>query len=525
MNKQQLFTASSVLLASTALATVAFGATPKGVGHFTFPGPISTGATTFSSSPITVAATVFGGSTATNAIGTAATVPASYLLFANQYPGSAKLNISLTIAGASFVNTGTVVNLLVAEPTGHTASTFVVIPAQGNCASVIPLPNSMLISGCVAAGTLSGVSAGIAGIEISGVTFNNAAGLATAGTSITLAATVTDNATNTQLETVAAGNLITSANPIQAKVTAGPGRVANPNTTPTAFTALNDTGATGGDTLTVTLASINLSITATVGANLTTPLTLATAVASANVTVQSAVLSSAASGVIVLPIANATSLGTNNTVTTAAFSSGTLTFSVAAANLPTSFIVNVTFSGTTAIPAAAAGTATVSFAATGGGVTTTAAAGATGNTASISQGGFHSEVNTFFSSAVSGFQSFIRIHNNGSIPGAVTVTVKSDDSLAGGGTVGTPFSTSVILPNGTLQLGASDIEGSTTSTKLPAGGANIPAASRTGYYTVQVTGPIIGYVQHMLYNPTTQQFGDVSSFRNGGSDGATGTAP
>jgi len=57
----------------------------------------------------------------------------------------------------------------------------------------------------------------------------------------------------------------------------------------------------------------------------------------------------------------------------------------------------------------------------------------------------------------------------------------------------------------TLQIGMGDIET----------GAGITNPS--GQYTLQITGPIVGYAQHVLYNDTTGQFSDLSSFRNSGS--------
>jgi hypothetical protein len=65
-----------------------------------------------------------------------------------------------------------------------------------------------------------------------------------------------------------------------------------------------------------------------------------------------------------------------------------------------------------------------------------------------------------------------------------------------------------------MQLSAAEMESETTSTKLPSGGANVPVASRMGSYTLSITGPLIGYVQHILFDGSS--VADLSSFRNGG---------
>jgi hypothetical protein len=67
----------------------------------------------------------------------------------------------------------------------------------------------------------------------------------------------------------------------------------------------------------------------------------------------------------------------------------------------------------------------------------------------------------------------------------------------------------------TMQLSALDMEGTGTADgKLPSGGANIATADRVGSYTVSVTGPIIGYVQHILFDG--ESVADLSAYRNSG---------
>ena len=80
-----------------------------------------------------------------------------------------------------------------------------------------------------------------------------------------------------------------------------------------------------------------------------------------------------------------------------------------------------------------------------------------------------------------------------------------------GAQLGSTFTTATIAAGQTLQLSSKDIEGS----------AGITAAAGVNY-TIQITGPFVGYAQHIIFNPVTGQLADLSSFRNrGGSGGVT----
>src|SRR5262249_21861787 len=147
--------------------------------------------------------------------------------------------------------------------------------------------------------------------------------------------------------------------------------------------------------------------------------------------------------------------------------------------------VRLAFNGTTAIPTAATGTTQVVFGAID--ANHSAPANASGGAAGATQGGFRAEVNMFNASPNGPYSSYLRIHNNGGVAGAVTVTIRND-AHDSGAMLGSSFTTAAIQPGGTLQLSAAEMEGTATSTKLPSGGANIPTASREGNYTVQVTG-------------------------------------
>jgi hypothetical protein len=99
----------------------------------------------------------------------------------------------------------------------------------------------------------------------------------------------------------------------------------------------------------------------------------------------------------------------------------------------------------------------------------------------------------------------------------VTITIRND-AHDSGSVLGSAFTTAAIQPGATMQLSAAEMESTTTSTKLPSGGANVPTASRFGSYTVSITGPIIGYVQHILFDGAN--VADLTAFRNGNANEA-----
>ncbi len=91
------------------------------------------------------------------------------------------------------------------------------------------------------------------------------------------------------------------------------------------------------------------------------------------------------------------------------------------------FDLTVNFDGTTAINAWNAGTLDITF--SPGSVNLTAPPSANGSLALFTRGGFQTQINTAQSSAGSGadlFQSLIRVVNNGTVGGTVTLTVRDD---------------------------------------------------------------------------------------------------
>ena len=504
MNKTQFYTLSGALLASTALSSAANAGT---IGRYN--------SSSFTSSALTIDSTVFSTTASTaNAVvigGVGATDRDIGMAYNNNFSGTTHWTTEFTIAGARFI-TGTLttanVQILVASQ-GNAASVASSISGTVVCASVTSLVDLLVVNDCTLSNGGTGVATGVAhGIALTGITFNNASGLATAGASVSLTGRVYNPSNTTQIfEASATGNILTSRLPLDIRVTAGTSGTVSVTIILAAFTALSAPAAG----LSLLLASVNISATGALGNTLAAASASSVTLAgTTSITVTSSILSSGAVRTVSL---NAGAASANLSYLTAAnFSSGTVTFSLTNTSWTaggSSVAVTVVFQGTTAIPSAVAGAVSGSIVYNG----YEQAATLSGTTAAMSQGGFRAEVNTFNASTNGPFGSYLRIHNNGQVAGVVTITVTNDDHTSGAA-LGSSFTTASILPGSTMQLSAAEIEGTTTSTKLPAGGANIPTASRVGSYTLNVTGPIVGYVQHILFDGNS--VADLSGYRNSG---------
>lgn len=503
MNKTQFYTLSGALLASTALSGAAGAGT---IGRFDSPAMNSTALIT--TTAVSIANTLFSTTAATaNAVAIGGGGKEIGIKYTNSFTSTTRWSTEFTLSGARFVQANETLGNVRLLDVGTLGTTIVgTRSAATHCQSATSLVDLFVINDCGATqgvfsntSNTSSATTSVGAMVFTGVTFNNASGLATVGSSITLSARVFNPVNTSQVfEPTASGAIITSAAPIGASVAKAADVTISATTTPTAFTRLTAAQAETG-TLSMRLATVTLTSLGVRAADLTTVVTVAS-VGTTNVTVQSALLSSGAvSNVTIRNNADITSVST-----AANFSSGTVTFALSTANLAQgSFHVTVSFDGTTAIPTAAAGTLSATF---GSAVANfpQAVPAATGQTAAANQGGFRAEVNTFNSSGNGPYASYLRIHNNGGVAGTASITVRNDAHTSGA-MLGSAFTTATIQPNATLQLSSSDIET----------GANIPAAERVGSYTVSVTGPIVGYVQHILFDG--QSVADVSSFRNSGS--------
>jgi hypothetical protein len=514
MNKSQFYTLSGALLASTALMSTA-NAGSIGRINGTLGTVAAVGGSLLSTTAPTIANSLFGGTTAAaNAVqfgaSQAATNNPIAVSFTNNLPGSSRFNVTIDAVGATMNNPAVGIAILGRAAAGTATFTGTV---AGACGSILPLSASIVLTNCILSGNV-GMSASMGntaaigsltgGIQLSGIIFTNAAGLATAGGAITMSGSVKDNGdTSIVIETITSGSVVTSKAPIVTSVTAGTTAVTNPATTPAAFKSLSQ--PTNGS-ISVTLATVSITASGALGTDLTTLVEPdggagQAGSTSVTVTVVSSVFSDDAAVGATMSNAAATA-----TLTPAAFSTGTAAFSLTAAQgydtAAATQTINVQFDGTHAINAANAGTVTVAYgssAATGH----SAPAGGSGTTAAINSGGFSAEFNTAQNS-LSEYQSFIRIHNNGNQAGTVTVTLLNDAT----GAVMNTWTSGTIAVGQTIQVGMATLESM---------GSPVITPAANGQYTVQVSGPIIGYAQHVLFNATTGQFSDLSGFRNAGS--------
>lgn len=516
MNKTQFITLGGALLASTALSSAASAGT---IGKFADDGAGGGGA--FTTTAVSISNAVFSttASTANSVVIGSSSNRKFGMRYSNTYLGGTRFSTEFTLSGARFVQASLLVDHVAfkfatqASGTAGGADALASATAgtEDYCVTQTALVELFVVDDCRTTAVGGSFSTGISAIYFTGVTFNNASGLATVGSSVTMTGRVFNPASPTQVyESSSTGTILTSAAPMSIVVTAGDTVTASATATPVAFAYLTAAQAQETGILSVRLATVTITANGVFQNDLTTA-SDASNLTTTSVTVSSTALSGASvSGVSVYAGANGFT-----TATAANFNGGSITFVLNNTDFiaADSFHVTVSFSGTAAIPAAVAGT-----------VSGTADAGeqnvaVSGATAAINQGGFRAEVNTFNASTNGPFSSYLRIHNNGVIAGTVTVTLKNDDHTSGA-TLGSSFTTAEIQPGGTMQLSAAEMEDSAANAKLPSGGADVPAAERVGSYTINVSGPIIGYVQHILFDGDV--VADLSSFRN---DGQTADAP
>lgn len=508
MNKQQLYTAGGMLLASTALSTAA----NAGIVSATIAAGDAVGGTT--STATNIANTVFSTTAATaNAVTVGSTQV--YVAFANNFTAATKFSVELDPINAGLVQ-AVDARILLTNAGSFIANNWTVA-ATTACTSVTPLTTKIILDGCGGVsnkisqtnGANNNVSAGYGGVLFSGVSFNNASGLASVGASIGVNGLVYNaNNTSQTFENITAANVVTALAPVTATITSGGTVTVNASATPVAFAYFATSTSTLGLNSSI-LAFVELTGNGAFAADLATAVVpeaangASQAISSLSVTVTSTQLSQAAVQAV---FTSGTSPNLYNG-TVSNFSAGVATFSIQVSGGFTSFAIAVAFSGTTAISAASAGTVTLGFGL--GNVMGQTVPAITGKTGTLSLGGFQAELNTFLGSSNTSFSSFARIHNNGIIAGTATVTVRND---ATGASMGV-FTTASIATNQTLQISAKDIET----------GAGITAAAGLNY-TLSIAGAFSGYAQHIIFNPATGQLADLSAFRNRGNGGGV-TAP
>lgn len=322
-------------------------------------------------------------------------------------------------------------------------------------------------------------------VTASGVIFDEANGLATAGTSIVLSGIVRGQSNNT-FELISNGTLVTSANAAKTTITAGAAAIISNTATPP-FSDLNSATR-------LTLATVDIAKNDVVGIDLSTKVLEADLAASAEFTITHGVLTDAATTSVEI----VSDAAPTQSAVPSVFNGNVASFNIDGMNVVNKFDVEVNFDGTTAISAWSAGTLDVTF--SPGTSTESAIPSASGSMAALSRGGFSTELNTLQSSAGNGatlFQSFVRVVNNGAVAGTAILSVRddSDGSLYG------HFTTATIEPNATVQVG------------MPAIEADL-GITGAGQYKIGISGSIAGYAQHVMFNSVNNTFVDLSGFRN-----------
>ncbi|NKB43844.1 MAG: hypothetical protein GKS03_06150 [Alphaproteobacteria bacterium] len=477
--KRQTLQIGSALLATTALSSTAIAAV---VGSASDTNEVAlTG--------IVVSSQVFG---ATNPEAVTLGPTAFNFNFTNDL--TAKFDMEIRSTNSDFVITS-VPTIELFNASGGTVLTAMSTLSYSGC-TVQVLIDRILVGDCL---ENTANASGIDVVQLSGIAFDEANGLATSGTAIALSGAVIGNTGGT-FETITEASVITAANSLASVVRTGTaGSILNTSTP--AFTKLS-----GTSTLTLNLGSVVTSDTQVTGTSLgalisTVPSNVASAI---NVKVTHGVLTDNATTNIIA--GSATGIGNGLLVTripsdfvsnVASFGSQTVTTTT---SLYGSFDLNVNFDGSDTIEAWAAGTVDVTYS-VGGAVNLVAVPAATGSLAALNRAGMSVQINTAQSSTGAGatFQSLLRIVNNGVVAGAATITVLND---ADGSTLGT-HTTASIPAGATLQVSMPDIET----------GAGITPDG--GQYGLSISGPFTGYAQHVMFNTATESLVDLSGFRIG----------
>jgi len=402
---------------------------------------------------------------------------------------TSKFTLELRSSNSDFVTTGGAVGVY-----SESGTTLQLATTFTGC-TVQTLTDRILVQDCLDISSNSG--AGIDVLQISGIVFDEANGLATVGSSIALSGSVLGDGSAGTFETITSANVVTSTNSLSASHRQGVAGSISNTATP-AFSTL------AASAVTLDLGSVALSAgTGVVGTDLATALTgsFTNIVSALELTVEHGVLTDVATTNLVLtPGAGAVSATQTFVPTTTAGSTASFDVDVSGSSPLGSYDIVVNLDNSDAISAWPAGTLTASYS-VGDAVNLSAIADSTGGLAALSRAGMSAAVNTAQSSTGAGttFNSLVRIVNNGTVSGTAVIVVTND---ADGSILGT-YTTATIEPGATLQVDIPTIEA----------GASITPDG--GQYGLAVSGAFTGYIQHLMFNTATESLVDLSGFRLG----------
>ena len=483
--KRQTLQIGSALLATTALSSTAIA------GSVTAASSTAQQAAT-SLTALSLSAQVFGGNTPeAQSLG-----PAAWNIDLTNSLTS-KFTLELRSSNSDFVTTGGAVGIYSESGTTlQAATTFTGCTVQ-------TLTDRILVQDCLDISSNS--AAGIDVLQISGIIFDEANGLATVGSSIALSGSVLGDGSAGTFETITSANVITSVNSLAASHRTGTAASILNTATP-AFSTLTGAAVTlnlGAVTLSGGQGVLSTDLSDPVGGTVAAPTASFTNLVSAlELTVEHGVLTDVATSTLVLtPGAGAVSTNQTFVPTTTAGNTASFDVGVTGSSPLGSYDIVVNFDGSDAISAWPAGTLTAAYS-VGDAKNLAAIGGTSGSLASLSRGGMSASINTAQSSTGAGttFNSLVRIVNNGTVSGQATIVVTNDSTAAVLGT----YTSSTIEPGATLQVDIPTIEAGATIT--PDG----------GQYGLAVSGAFTGYVQHLMFNTATESLVDLSGFRNAG---------
>ena len=432
--------------------------------------------------------------------------------------------VELNVDGAEFSgeSVDATVHTYTASETDGNAIEATESSGNGCTATVARTAHTIKIRACNSSTTPAAARA----VNVTGMTFVRTAALATAGNSITLSGRFRAEDDDELIEEIPPVAIITSKNEFGAHVRAGSLVTIDPNVTPP-FSRIS---ATPEPTTMASLGTINLADNQTVRLNGTgteyEATGTSTEVTNIAITVDHGVLSDSALASITLDAPDAAT-HTDESITARALPDrlserdGTLTFGDISqidenvANAPTvpgtmggsNYGLSVTFNGRTPISAHDPGLATVTF--KGANQLANVPDAVRGPLATFKRGGLSAQVNSARNSVGNGstqYQSILRIANNGSNAAAVTITLydASDGEMLGS------WASDMIEPKGMLQISVAQLEDGI--------GLN---PTDIGFYTIDIDGPLNGYVQHVNWNSLDNLFTDLSGFRVGAGTNVT----
>ena len=482
MNKYSTFLAGSTLLATTALVsgTVSAASIQTSTG--------ATGATISNFSGYKVGNTLFTGS-ASSAVNTAA---ASFDIRTTIRYTTQQTRATVILSGAEFDPTATVTATL-AEVEGTNSLTSL---------SAVVASNVTVFTDRIIVGTLS-QTYGV--MRITSPVVKNMQALGTVGAIATLSGRIENPTvsasyetidTTTYLSSVASASIVystsTSANGLPSSLNAAASVSGSPP-------FINFGTSSGAAILTAVVGSVSLTLNGALGTALTISMSGANLVSTAELKITHGSLTDAAF--------NSVSIRTGTTLinykTATQIAAGVATFALTGTSLDntTPILIDIGVTGATAISAGSGtGAATLTPTATVTGINALAAA--TGNLSAISRGGLSTAVNTFQNS-VNTVPSFLRLTNTSTTAGTYTIVIRNGDP-ASGAILGT-YTGAAVQPQGTVQLGASNLEA----------GAGLTAPTALGNYQLAVVAAFNGYVQQLSYSVARNLLSNLSEIRQG----------